>query len=99
MKSSKMPIVCKMPTSQCSSAKTIAVLKELFAEHVIPEESSQTMDPSLQVTSSPSSQRTGRLSTVLLGYLTYTNHHQGRGHPQGQQPISLIFISHLYNVS
>ena len=35
---SKMPIVQKMPTSQCNSAKTIAVLKELFAEHGIPEE-------------------------------------------------------------
>ena len=27
-----------MPTSQCNSAKTITVLKELFAEHGIPEE-------------------------------------------------------------
>ena len=27
-----------MPTSQCNSAKTIAVLKELFVEHGIPEE-------------------------------------------------------------
>ena len=35
---SKMPIVWKMPTSQCDSAKTITVLKELFAEHGIPEE-------------------------------------------------------------
>ena len=35
---SKMPIVQKMPTSQCNSAKTITVLKELFAEHGIPEE-------------------------------------------------------------
>ena len=35
---SKMPIVWKMPTSQCNSVKTIAVLKELFAEHGIPEE-------------------------------------------------------------
>ena len=35
---SKMPIVQKMPTSQCSSAKMITVLKELFAEHGIPEE-------------------------------------------------------------
>ena len=35
---SKMPIVRKMPTSQCNSAKTIAVLKELIAEHRIPEE-------------------------------------------------------------
>ena len=33
-----MPIVRKMPTSQCNSAKTITVLKELFAEHGIPEE-------------------------------------------------------------
>ena len=35
---SKMPIVQKMPTSQCNSAKIITVLKELFAEHGIPEE-------------------------------------------------------------
>ena len=35
---SKMPIVQKMPTSQCNSAKLITVLKELFAEHGIPEE-------------------------------------------------------------
>ena len=35
---SKMPIVWKMPTSQCNSAKTITVLKELFAEHGIPQE-------------------------------------------------------------
>ena len=33
-----MPIVRKMPTSQCNRAKTIAVLKKLFAEHGIPEE-------------------------------------------------------------
>ena len=33
---SKMPIVRKMPTSQCK-ARTIAHLKELFAEHGIPE--------------------------------------------------------------
>ena len=35
---SKMPIVWKMPTSQCNSAKMITVLKELFVEHGIPEE-------------------------------------------------------------
>ena len=34
---SKMPIVHKMPTSQCNSVKMITVLKELFAEHEIPE--------------------------------------------------------------
>ena len=34
---SKMPIVQKMPTSQCNAARTIAHLKELFAEHGIPE--------------------------------------------------------------
>ena len=34
---SKMPIVQKMPPSQCNSAKTITVLKELFAEHGISE--------------------------------------------------------------
>ena len=35
---SKMPIVRKMPTSQCNSTKMITVLKGLFAEHGIPEE-------------------------------------------------------------
>ena len=34
---SKMPIVRRMPTSQCTAAKTIIHLKELFAEHGIPE--------------------------------------------------------------
>ena len=33
----KMPIVRRMPTSQCTAAKTITHLKELFAEHGIPE--------------------------------------------------------------
>ena len=33
---SKMPIVWKMPTSQCNAAKTIATLKEIFGEHGIP---------------------------------------------------------------
>ena len=33
----KMPFVRKMSPSQCNSARTIAVLKELFAEHGIPE--------------------------------------------------------------
>ena len=28
----------------------------------------------------------------------YTDHHQGQGHPQGRQPLSLIFMSMLYNV-
>ena len=31
-----MPFVRKMPPSQCSSAKTITAMKELFAEHGIP---------------------------------------------------------------
>ena len=35
---SKMQTVQKMHTSQCNSAKMITVLKELFAEHGIPEE-------------------------------------------------------------
>ena len=35
---SKMPIVQMIPTSQCNSAKMITVLKELSAEHGIPEE-------------------------------------------------------------
>ena len=34
---SKMPIVRKMPISQCTAQKTISLLKELFAEHGIPE--------------------------------------------------------------
>ena len=34
---SKMPIVRKMPTSQCNAAKTVATLKEIFGEHGIPE--------------------------------------------------------------
>ena len=34
---SKMPIFHKMPTSQYIAAKTITYLKELFAEHGIPE--------------------------------------------------------------
>ena len=64
---SKMPIVRKMPTSQCNSAKTITVLKELFAEHGESQKrSDQTMDPSLQVTSLQNSLRTGTLSTVHL---------------------------------
>ena len=29
----------------------------------------------------------------------YTDHHQGRGYPQGRQPMSLIFMSTLYNAS
>ena len=33
-----MPIVQNMPTLQYNSAKMITVLKELFAEHGIPEE-------------------------------------------------------------
>ena len=33
----KMPFVRKMPPSQCNSAKTIVAMKELFAEHGIPE--------------------------------------------------------------
>ena len=32
-----MPIVQRIPTSQCNALKTISVLKELFAEHGIPE--------------------------------------------------------------
>ena len=34
---SKMPFVHKIPPSQCNTAKTISILKELFAEHGIPE--------------------------------------------------------------
>ena len=63
---SKMPIVRKMPTSQCNSAKTITVLKELFAEHGIPEEILSDNGPQLQVTSLQNSLRTGTLSTVHL---------------------------------
>ena len=34
---SKMPIVRKMPIFQCNAAKATPMLKELFAEHGIPE--------------------------------------------------------------
>ena len=34
---SKMPIIRRNPASQCNVSKTISVLKELFAEHSIPE--------------------------------------------------------------
>ena len=34
---SKIPFVHKMPPSQCNAAKMISTLKELFAEHGIPE--------------------------------------------------------------
>ena len=34
---SKMPIIRRIPPSQCNAFKTISVLKELFAEHGIPE--------------------------------------------------------------
>ena len=34
---SKMPIIRRIPASQCNASKTISVLKELFAEHGIPE--------------------------------------------------------------
>ena len=32
-----MPIIRKIPASQCNASKTNSVLKELFAEHDIPE--------------------------------------------------------------
>ena len=32
-----MPIIRRMPASQCNTSKTISVLKELFAEHGIPQ--------------------------------------------------------------
>ena len=34
---SKIPIIRRIPASQCNSPKTTSVLKELFAEHGIPE--------------------------------------------------------------
>ena len=34
---SKMPFVCRIPPSQCNAAMTTSTLKELFAEHGIPE--------------------------------------------------------------
>ena len=34
---SKMPFVHKIPPSQCNATKMISILKELFAEHGIPE--------------------------------------------------------------
>ena len=64
---SKMPIVRKMPTSQCNSAKTITVLKELLLQNMeYLKRSDQTMDPSLQVTSLQNSLRIETLSTVHL---------------------------------
>ena len=33
----KMPFIRKIPSSQCNAAKTIALLKEMFSEHGIPE--------------------------------------------------------------
>ena len=32
-----MPVIRRIPASQCNTSKNIAVLKELFAEHGIPE--------------------------------------------------------------
>ena len=32
-----MPIIRRIPASQCNASKTISVVKELFAEHGIPE--------------------------------------------------------------
>ena len=46
---SKMPFVHKIPPSQCNAAKMISILKELFAEHGIPE--SLHMDNGPQFTS------------------------------------------------
>ena len=63
---SKMPIVRKMPTSQCNSAKTITVLKELFAEHGIPEEIRSDNGPQFASHLLQNSPRTGTLSTVHL---------------------------------
>ena len=63
---SKMPIVWKMPKSQCNSAKTITVLKGCLQNMESLKRSNRTMDPSLQVTSLQNSQRTGTLSTVHL---------------------------------
>ena len=34
---SKMPIIRRIPSSQCNASKTISVLKELFVEYGIPE--------------------------------------------------------------
>ena len=34
---SKMPIVQRIPVSQCNACKTFSVLKQLFTEHSIPE--------------------------------------------------------------
>ena len=34
---SKMPIIRRIPAFQCNASKTTSVLKELFAEHGIPE--------------------------------------------------------------
>ena len=42
---SKMPFVHKMPPSQCNATKMISTLKELFAEHGIPESLHGDSDP------------------------------------------------------
>ena len=58
---SKVPIVLKMPTSQCNSVKMIIVLKELLAKHDIQEEIQSDNGPqfeshlSAEFTKTPSS--------------------------------------------
>ena len=49
---SKMPMVRRIPASQCNASKTISVLKELFTEHGIPEVLHTDNGPSLPMHSS-----------------------------------------------
>ena len=56
---SKMPIICKMPTSQCKAAKTITHLKELFIEHGLPESIRLDNGPSSLAICSRSLQKNG----------------------------------------
>ena len=65
---SKMPIVQRMPTSQCTAAKTITHLKELLQNMGFQNPSGQTMDHSSPVTCSRSLQKSGtsRITQVHL---------------------------------
>ena len=68
---SKMPIIRRIPASQCNAFKTISVLKELFAEHGIPEVLCTDNGPSLPMHSSLSFQQIACSTTtpVHLGIL------------------------------
>ena len=59
---SKMPIVRRIPSSQCNASNTISVLKELFTEHGILEVLHTDNGPSLPMHSSLSLQQMGSLT-------------------------------------